>query len=55
MIEILESNATDDAKKYICRELGLWGTEKSVPALEKLKSDKNCGEMAEYALAQMGK
>jgi type 1 glutamine amidotransferase len=55
MIEILESNATDDAKNYICRELGLWGTEKCVPALEKLKSDKNCGEMAQFALTQMGK
>lgn len=55
MIEILESNATDDAKNYICRELSLWGTEKSIPALEQLKSNKNCSEMAEYALAQMGK
>jgi hypothetical protein len=53
MIEILESNATDDAKKYICRQLGLWGTEKCVPALEKLKNDENCGEMAVYALAQI--
>jgi type 1 glutamine amidotransferase len=53
MIEILESNATDDAKQYICRELGLWGTSKSVPVLEKLKSNKNCAEMAEYALAQI--
>lgn len=53
MIEILESNATDDAKNYICRQLGLWGTEKCVPALEKLKSNKNCSEMAEYALAQI--
>lgn len=53
MIGILESNATDDAKQYICRELGLWGTSKSVPALEKLKSNKNCAEMAEYALAQI--
>ena len=53
MIDILESNATDDAKKYICRELGMWGTEKCVPTLEKLKDDENCGEMAEYALAQI--
>ena len=53
MIEILESNATDDAKNYICRELCLWGTEKSIPALEQLKSNKNCSEMAEYALAQI--
>lgn len=53
MIKILESNATDDAKKYICRQLGLWGTEKCVPALEKLKNDKNCGEMAEYALKEI--
>lgn len=53
MIEILESNATDDAKNYICRELGLWGTSKSVAALEKLKSNKNCSEMAEFALAQI--
>ncbi len=53
MIEILESNATDDAKKYICRQLALWGTAKCVPALEKLKSNKNCGEMAEYALSSI--
>jgi len=53
MIDILNSNATDDAKKYICRELCLWGTEKCVPALEKLKDNKNCSEMADYALAQI--
>jgi len=53
MIDILNSNATDDAKKYICRELCLWGTDKCVPALEKLKDNKNCSEMAEYALAQI--
>jgi type 1 glutamine amidotransferase len=53
MIEILESNATDDAKNYICRELGLWGTEKCVPALEKLKSNKNCEEQAGFALERI--
>ncbi len=53
MIEILESNATNDAKNYICRELCLWGTIKCIPALEKLKENKNCSEMADYALAQI--
>lgn len=51
MIDILGSDATDDAKNEICRELCLWGTSKSVSALEKLKSNKDCAEMAEYALA----
>jgi len=53
MIEILESGATDDAKNQICRELGIWGTKLSVSALEKLKSDKDCEEMAEYALSKI--
>ncbi len=50
MIEIIESNATDDAKNQICRELSIWGTKLSVSALEKLKNDKDCKEMAEFAL-----
>lgn len=50
MIEILESNADEDAKNLICRELGTWGTKRSVSALEALKSDAGCKEMAEYAL-----
>lgn len=53
MIEIIESDATDDAKKLICRELGIWGTIIAVPALEALKSNKDCAEMAEYALARI--
>jgi type 1 glutamine amidotransferase len=53
MIEILESNASDDAKNQICRELGMWGTERSIPALKALKSNKDCGEMAEYALVRI--
>ncbi|NOR75625.1 MAG: ThuA domain-containing protein [Draconibacterium sp.] len=53
MIEILESGATDDAKNQICRELSIWGSELSVQALEKLKSDKDCGEMADYALQRI--
>ncbi len=53
MIEIIESGATNEAKKQICRELGMNGTELSVPALEKLKENKNCSEMAEYALSRI--
>ncbi|NQU52910.1 MAG: ThuA domain-containing protein [Bacteroidetes bacterium] len=53
MIEILESDANDDAKKQICRELGIWGTKSAVPALEKLKLNKDCNEMAEYALERI--
>ncbi|MCK5730220.1 MAG: ThuA domain-containing protein [Draconibacterium sp.] len=53
MIEIIESNATNDAKNLICRELSIWGSELSVPALEKLKSNKDCGEMADYALQRI--
>ncbi len=53
MIEIIESNATDDAKNQICRELGIWGTKRSVSTLKKLISNKDCKEMAEYALNQI--
>jgi type 1 glutamine amidotransferase len=53
MIDILESNAGSDAKNLICRELGIWGTKNSVPVLKALKTDKDCAEMAEYALARI--
>jgi type 1 glutamine amidotransferase len=51
MIEILSSNATGESKKEICRVLGIWGTKRSVPALEILLEDEECKEMAEYALS----
>jgi len=50
---ILESNATDDAKHFACRQLALIGTERQVPALAKLLVEQELSQMARYALARI--
>jgi type 1 glutamine amidotransferase len=55
MLELLASDATVDSKKYMCRELSWMGSEKSIPALEKLVDDKDLSESATYALQRLRK
>ena len=53
ILEFLDSEATIDSKKYMCRELSWMGSEKSVPVLEKLVNDKDLSESASYALQRL--
>jgi type 1 glutamine amidotransferase len=56
MIKILTSgNATVDAKKLILRELSWMGSETAVAAIEKLASDADLKDEAEFALARLKK
>jgi HEAT repeat protein len=50
MIALLESDAAIRAKQFICHQLWIIATDKSVPALEKMLSNKDTAEMACYAL-----
>jgi hypothetical protein len=45
-----QSSVSNAAKEYICRWLGLIGTDASVPALEKLTTDPKLSHLAVYAL-----
>ncbi len=52
-ITFLESDATPDAKKEVCRHLGLIGSAESVPALKRLLFDEETSDMARYALERI--
>ena len=47
---VLGSNATPDAKRFVCRQLSIVGTAKEVPALAPLLLDKELSDIARYAL-----
>lgn len=53
LIKFLKDDATDDAKNFVMRELGLSGTEASLPVLKKLMKDDDTKEMARYATEQI--
>ena len=53
ILEFLNSDASVDSKKYMCRELSWVGTEKSIAVLEKLVNDKDLSESAQYALQRL--
>lgn len=53
ILDFLESDATVDSKKYMCRELSWVGKEKSKSVLEKLINDKDLSESASYALQRL--
>ena len=53
ILQFLESDATIDSKKYMCRELSWMGSEKSISTLEKLINDKDLSESASYALQRL--
>jgi HEAT repeat protein len=50
---ILESDATNDAKHFACRQLALIGGQAQIPALAKLLTDQEMSQMARYALARI--
>lgn len=53
ILEFLDSEATVDSKKYMCRELSWMGSENSIPVLEKLINDKDLKASASYALQRL--
>ena len=53
ILDFLNSEATDDSKNYICRELSWMGSEKSIPTLEKLTKEAATAEMATLALERL--
>ena len=53
ILEFLQSEATVDSKKYMCRELSWMGSDKSVNALEELVNDKDLSEAASYVLQRL--
>lgn len=52
-IAVLEADATPDAKRFVCRQLLIVGTARSVPALSKLLCDPATADDARYALERM--
>jgi type 1 glutamine amidotransferase/HEAT repeat protein len=57
-VNLLRSDATDAGKQYICRKLSIIGTEKSVPTLsamltQKATSQMEPADMARYALERI--
>lgn len=55
MLEFLNSDATVDSKRYMCKELSWVGSQTSIPILEKLVNDKDLSESATYALQRLRK
>jgi len=53
ILAYLNSTASSESKKYMCRELSWMGSDKSIPALEKLVDDPELGDAAKYALARL--
>ena len=50
---VLKTDASRDAKAFVCRKLMVIGTAESVPALAGLLADKDLSHMARYALERM--
>lgn len=49
-LEILQSEASRPAKEYVCRQLALIGTGRSVPILAKILYDADLSDCARFAL-----
>jgi HEAT repeat protein len=53
LVDALADDPTYDAKQYVCRQLMLIGSAKSVPTLASLLSDEKLSHMARYALERI--
>jgi type 1 glutamine amidotransferase len=53
LLNFLKSDAAIDAKEFICRQLSLIGTKKSVPTLANMLKDPAVADMARYALERI--
>jgi len=50
---MLDSDATTDCKKFICRQLSLIGSGAEVPVLARLLDDKDLSFAARFALERI--
>ena len=53
LLGVLESDAKQAGKQYVCRELSIIGTEQSVSTLAKMLADEETSDMARYALERI--
>jgi len=53
LLDTLESATTADGKRFLCRQLRVIGTEKSVASLEKLLTDPDVSHTARFALGRL--
>jgi len=53
LIAVLRSKATRDARDFVCRRLGIYGTENCVPALGRLLTDPELSHLARIALERI--
>jgi len=53
LLGVLDSDAKQAGKQYVCRELSIIGTEQSVPTLAKMLADEETSDMARYALERI--
>lgn len=53
LLELLKSNATQDAKRYACKKLSEIGTQTAVPVLAAMLPDPQTSDMARYALERI--
>lgn len=53
MLGVLGSNAKRAGKQFICRQLSIIGTEKSVPTLASMLTGEETSDMARYALERI--
>ncbi len=53
LLAALETDATTDAKRFLCRQLRVIGTERCAPSLAKLLTDPQLSHMARYALGRL--
>jgi len=55
LLEVLQSDAKLPAKEYICRQLALIGTARSVPVLAEMLSEAELSDCARFALEAIPK
>jgi HEAT repeat protein len=53
LVEVLKSDAKFAGKQYVCRELGIIGTDQSVPTLASMLTDQEYSDMARFALERI--
>jgi HEAT repeat protein len=53
LLEVLNSDATRAGKQFVCRQLSIIGTKRSVPTLGKMLTDAETSDMARYALERI--
>ena len=53
LLGVLNSDATQAGKQFVCRQLSIIGTERSIPTLAKMLTGEETSDMARYALERI--